>query len=334
MGWLDSLFGKKSQSPDDLPPTYGGSGKSATDAVVINCASMSMANELIDRFISERHGEKGRGWIRGIELSIKHPESPAGSLKAIAVSLPGNQEEMYYFDLSRPSGVARKMQDMGSLAGRGGTAESKISSLVIAHTYDAKRGYSKQELSVGDQIDPSLVERLGDNGNIYALVTYEAGKPVKTVVKKEIWNKVMREFEGQSSGARGVESAQPSPREAIEKESQVDEVVPGIRFPLKTHKDLDNAVVVIRQIYIDHAGILPHKADLAVAELFPLLEKLLVNFEADILIPSSAGLNGPQLQVVMQKHDESVRVLEERIGKKMGIAVMTIAGMVGHKYRE
>ena len=50
MGFIDSLFGRKSASKETnkLPPIYGGDALSPNTAAVINCASMDLANHLID----------------------------------------------------------------------------------------------------------------------------------------------------------------------------------------------------------------------------------------------------------------------------------------------
>lgn len=82
-------------------PFLGGDGSSMESPVYINCASGSMAETLIDRFISERHGEKDIDWNVGISFTHKSNNTKCGMVKSIVVNTKQG-DFTYYFDLSRP----------------------------------------------------------------------------------------------------------------------------------------------------------------------------------------------------------------------------------------
>lgn len=111
MGILDRIFGKKpkARKADDAPPMYGGDGSSAIEATVVNCASMSLANHLIDQFISERHGDKGADWDRDVEYFVNKPDIPEFTVRAINVTTADGEKPTYFFNLSRPMNVAKKL---------------------------------------------------------------------------------------------------------------------------------------------------------------------------------------------------------------------------------
>ena len=60
MGFLGRLFGKSSSKSEQT--IYGGDGLTAETAAIVNCASMSMANLIMDNFISKKHGKKDLDW--------------------------------------------------------------------------------------------------------------------------------------------------------------------------------------------------------------------------------------------------------------------------------
>lgn len=107
MGFFSKLLGsKKADRSDDKPPIYGGDGMSAHSPAIINCASIGMAQRLMDKFITEKFGD---GWSRGVEFTLESPTDSEKRLKAICVSKPDGSEGKFYFDLSRPLGNAMKM---------------------------------------------------------------------------------------------------------------------------------------------------------------------------------------------------------------------------------
>lgn len=104
---LGRLLGSfRKDKPSDKPPIYGGDGLSEEFPAIVNCASTGMAQALIDRFISERCGEN---WERGIELTLASRDNPEKDIKMVSAKLPNGTENQFYFDLSRPVGVAMKM---------------------------------------------------------------------------------------------------------------------------------------------------------------------------------------------------------------------------------
>lgn len=108
LGRITNAFRK--EKPNDKPPIYGGDGLSNESPAIVNCASMGMAQALIDRFISERCGEE---WERGVEMTLASRNVPDKSIQVISVKLPDGTEKRFYFDLSRPVSVAMKMSGMG-----------------------------------------------------------------------------------------------------------------------------------------------------------------------------------------------------------------------------
>ena len=115
MGLFDMLFGKKSPSPKEMnkmPPIYGGDATSPLNPATINCAAMSLAHHLIDRFISERHGQKDIDWKRGIEFFVNEPGIPEFTVRAFAVSTTSGESRTYYFNVARPMNATGKMMKM------------------------------------------------------------------------------------------------------------------------------------------------------------------------------------------------------------------------------
>lgn len=116
MGFFNKLFGGKDEARTDplggKPPMYGGDGSSPEQAVVVNCASMGTANHLIDRFISERHGEKGKDWQRGIEMFVNAPDVAEYTIRSIGVELSNGGRESYFFDVSRPMSGSKNVAKM------------------------------------------------------------------------------------------------------------------------------------------------------------------------------------------------------------------------------
>jgi len=105
MGLLSRIFGSstsKRNPNDDKPPLYGGDGSNSEEAVVVNCASMGMANHLMDRFISERHGTKDQDWKRSMGMFVNGPEIEDFSIRCIGIETSNSENVAYYFDVTRP----------------------------------------------------------------------------------------------------------------------------------------------------------------------------------------------------------------------------------------
>jgi hypothetical protein len=109
----ESIFGKsEKQKLDEKPSTFGGDGTSPEEAVVVNCASMSMANRIIDDFISDRHGEKGGDWSREFEMFHNSPMEDGPTIRMIGVKLSNDESQTYYFNVSRPMGATMDLINM------------------------------------------------------------------------------------------------------------------------------------------------------------------------------------------------------------------------------
>ena len=105
MGILSYIFGKKSRPVEDKtkPPIGGGTGNTHSDAVIINCASMAMCNELINRFISESNGEMSKDWNRAMEYVVNSPDVPEHTvIRCVSIERKDETTSSYYFDVSRP----------------------------------------------------------------------------------------------------------------------------------------------------------------------------------------------------------------------------------------
>lgn len=112
MGIFKKFFGKSESNKnplDDKPPIHGGDGTTEENAAVINCASMRLANRLMNRFISERHGEFEKDWNRTIEFFLNSENSSIPDIRVIGVECSNGTEHKYYFDVSRPMKVANNI---------------------------------------------------------------------------------------------------------------------------------------------------------------------------------------------------------------------------------
>ena len=112
MGLFGKLFGKKSPLPknqDAFTPIYGGDALSPQTAAIVNCASMPAANRLIDRFISERHGQKDIDWNRGIEFFVNDPGIPEFTVRAFGVTLKSDKNLTYFFNVSQPINATKDL---------------------------------------------------------------------------------------------------------------------------------------------------------------------------------------------------------------------------------
>ena len=117
MGIFDKIFGglfgkSKKEKLDAKPSAFGGDGTSPEEAVVVNCASMGMANRIIDNFISERHGEKGDDWNREFEMFHSSPIEDSPTIRMIGVKLSESESRDYYFNITRPMGATMDLIDM------------------------------------------------------------------------------------------------------------------------------------------------------------------------------------------------------------------------------
>jgi len=105
MNIFSYIFGRKKGRTNDKtkPPIHGGTGSSHNDAVVINCASMAMSNELINRFISEKHGKINKDWNRAMEYIVNSPDIPEDTIiRCISIECKDETTSSYYFDVSSP----------------------------------------------------------------------------------------------------------------------------------------------------------------------------------------------------------------------------------------
>ena len=68
-------------------------------------------------------------------------------------------------------------------------------SSVVAHILDPKSGYSKETWTIGERIKEATVQRLGQNGNVFVVVQYEAGMAKQVICKNEVWEQVRAQFE-------------------------------------------------------------------------------------------------------------------------------------------
>jgi hypothetical protein len=112
MRFFERLFGKKSppaSAKEEIPPIYGGDARLAETAAIINCAAMSTAHILIDRFISELHGQKDSDWKRSIEYFVRDSNISEFTIRAIGVIITSGEIFTYYFNVTRPMNATKKL---------------------------------------------------------------------------------------------------------------------------------------------------------------------------------------------------------------------------------
>ena len=121
--WLfDLLFGKKPPKKlppilgkDDIPTICGGDALSVETPATINCAAMSTAHFLINKFISERHGQKDTDWGAECEFFVNEPNIPKFTVRAFGISTKSGETCTYYFDVARPMNATKKLIKMMGL---------------------------------------------------------------------------------------------------------------------------------------------------------------------------------------------------------------------------
>ena len=97
MGFLDRLFGKSSSKSEQT--IYGGDGLTPETAAIVNCASLKMANLIMDNFISKKHGKKDHNWKWTVSCSLS-VDGP--SIRRIVISTTDVENISYYFNVDRP----------------------------------------------------------------------------------------------------------------------------------------------------------------------------------------------------------------------------------------
>ncbi|MDT8282975.1 MAG: hypothetical protein RQ982_09225 [Gammaproteobacteria bacterium] len=108
MSIFNYIFGRKNRdevrdSSDECKPAIsGGDGSSRIDAVVINCTNMTTGNELINQFISEKHGEINKDWNRAMEYFVNSSDVPENTIRCVSIERKDETTLSYYFDVSRP----------------------------------------------------------------------------------------------------------------------------------------------------------------------------------------------------------------------------------------
>lgn len=196
MGLFDALFGKKSPSKSKLPPIYRGDGFSFQTPAIVNCASMSMANRLIDQFISQRHGQKDVDWERQIEFFVNAQGIPKFTVRAIGVKANTGQGPTYYFNVARPMNATKKLMGMDGMRESPLAEVENEEKFVFAHILDPISGYTTQKWNIGEHIEEYEVKRLGEGKNVFVVVSYEAGREKRVICNREIWYQVKTQFDG------------------------------------------------------------------------------------------------------------------------------------------
>lgn len=117
MGILN-LFRKKPskiKKEVDFKPILGGDGLTPQTALILNCSSMGVARHLINKFISENHGEINTGWKPTIEYFVTEEDIPEFSIRAYGIKLSNEVSHTYYFDVSRQHKNEMKIAKMMGL---------------------------------------------------------------------------------------------------------------------------------------------------------------------------------------------------------------------------
>lgn len=111
MGIFSKIFGKSGSQNNSKkkPPIHGGNGTCKEDPAIINCTSLSTANMLMNRFISEKHGELDVDWKRTIEFFLDSKSDSGIEIRVIDVKCSDGTQYQYYFDVTRAMNVLNKM---------------------------------------------------------------------------------------------------------------------------------------------------------------------------------------------------------------------------------
>jgi len=72
---------------------------------------------------------------------------------------------------------------------------NKPPSLVTAHIFDPKTGYSKQTWRVGEQVPHGTVEKFCEDGNIFVIVYYVGDTPHQMIRRRDNWNQFKAHFD-------------------------------------------------------------------------------------------------------------------------------------------
>jgi len=94
------------------------------------------------------------------------------------VTIQGRDETGKPFETKISEKQFRKLEASGQI--------SQVAA-IVAHILDPNSGYTKQIWQVGKDIDVDTVKRLGENGEVFVLVSYEQGQRSSAICKRAIW---------------------------------------------------------------------------------------------------------------------------------------------------
>ena len=109
MSLFSKLVGGRDAIDPPESPFSGGDGSDLSHAVVVNCASMTVANALIDGYVSERHGRPGDDWVRGVEFFVGSLEISPYTVRSIGIKCRSGVTHTYFFDVSRPMDATKNL---------------------------------------------------------------------------------------------------------------------------------------------------------------------------------------------------------------------------------
>lgn len=91
------------------------------------------------------------------------------------------------------------MRVLNRIFGTGSNSHGRV----VAHILDPITGYSNRDLRIGKDIDPDTVRRLGEDGKVFVIVTYDGGVPAANVCKRAQWLRAQAKQEaiGQAADA-------------------------------------------------------------------------------------------------------------------------------------
>lgn len=104
-----------------------------------------------------------------------------------------------------------------------------------------------------------------------------------------------------------------------------------IQFPPNNERDLRASLTWAKNVYMK-AGLTTDAADAALTELKPLLEPFFEPFKTVLDIPLELGLSDEQIEAIRELHNNAVQELIAFHLNKIGLAMQTIAGLVGAKH--
>jgi hypothetical protein len=84
----------------------------------------------------------------------------------------------------------------------------------------------------------------------------------------------------------------------------------------------------------DGSRLSDEAASLALEEFEPILRDFIRPYKSELSLPLDIGLTPDQIAAIKEAHSECVQEIFQHYGHEMGMALATLAGVIGSKYRD